>query len=58
MAFFECSQADLLPQAEQSVILLTKERCHTGNINSRHDMYSIKVDKPSEPAATFQICFW
>ena len=58
MAFIECFQADLLPQAEESVILLTRERCRTVNISSKHHMYSIKVEKQSEPASTFQICFW
>ena len=47
-----------LPQAEQSVILLTRERCHAVNIIFGHLTYSIKVKKPSEPAGTFQICFW
>ena len=28
------------------------------NISSRHHTYSIKVRKSSEPAGTFQICFW
>ena len=44
-----------LPQAEQSVTLLTRERCHTVNISSGHLTYSIKVKKLSEPAGTFQI---
>ena len=47
-----------LPQAEQSVILLTRERCHAVNIIFGHLTYSIKVKKPSEPAGTFQICLW
>ena len=28
------------------------------SISSGHRRYSIKVEKPSEPAGTFQICFW
>ena len=44
--------------AEQSIILLTRERCRTVIISSRHHTYSIKVEKLSEPAGTFQICFW
>ena len=36
MAFLECFQTDLLPQAEQSVVLLARERCRTVNISSRH----------------------
>ena len=44
-AFLECFQTDLLPQTEQSVILLTRERCRTVSISSRHHMYSIKVEK-------------
>ena len=58
MAFLECFETDFLPQAEESVILLTRERCRTVNISSRQRMYSIKVEKLSEPAGTFQICFW
>ena len=58
MAFLECFQTDLLPQAEQSVILLARERCRTANISSRHHTYSVKVEKLSEPAVTFKICFW
>ena len=54
----ECFQTDFLPQAEQSVILLARERCRTVNINARHRKYSIKAEKPSEPAITFQIYFW
>ena len=38
--------------------MLTKERCCTVNISSGHHRYSIKVEKPSEPASTFQISFW
>ena len=38
--------------------MLTSERCHTVNISSRHDTYSVKIEKLSEPEATFQICFW
>ena len=41
-----------LPQVEQSVILLTRERCYTVNISSRHRKYSINGDKPSNPAGT------
>ena len=47
----------LLLQAEQSAILLARERCRTVNITYRHT-YSIKVEKLSEPASTFQTCFW
>ena len=28
------------------------------SISSRHRTYSIKVEKLSEPAGTFQVCFW
>ena len=28
------------------------------SISSRHRTYSIKVEKPNEPAVTVQICFW
>ena len=52
------SNCCFLSQAEQNVILLTRERCHTVNISSGHLTYSIKVKKPSAPADTFQICFW
>ena len=55
--FLECFQNDLLTEAEQSVILLTRENCCTVNINYRHYMYSIKVEKPSEPVSIFEICF-
>ena len=37
--------------------MLTGERCHTVNISSRHDTYSIKVETSSGPAGTSQICF-
>ena len=47
-----------MPQAEQRVIVLTSEQCHTVNISCRHDTYSIKVEKSSELTGTFQICFW
>ena len=42
-----------LKQEEQSVVVLTRERCRTANISSRHYMYSIKVEKPNEPAGAF-----
>ena len=58
MAFLKCFQTVFLPQAEQSVILHTRERCHTVNISSRHLTYNIKGEKPSEAEGTFQICFW
>ena len=54
----ECFQIDLLPKAEESVILLTRERYRTVKINSGHHTYSIKVEKPSEPERRFQIWFW
>ena len=57
-AFLECCQTDFLPQPKQSVTLLTRGRCRTVNISSGHHTYSIKVEKPSEPSGTFQICFW
>ena len=50
----ECFQTDVLPQAKQSVILLTKERSHTFNISFRHHTYSIKIEKLSEPAGNFK----
>ena len=53
IAVLECSQTDLLPQTEQSVILLTREKCLTVSVGFRHHTYSIKVEKPSEPASTF-----
>ena len=42
------SDRSFTTQAEQSVILLTRERCLTVIISSRHHTYSIKVEKQSE----------
>ena len=57
MAFLECFQTDVLPQAQQSVTLLTRERYRIVKISSRHHTYSFKVEKPSELACTFQVHF-
>ena len=56
--FLECFRTNFLPHVEQSVILLTRERCRIVNINSRHHTYSFKAEDTGEPAGTFQICFW
>ena len=47
IAFLECFQTAFVPQAELSVVLLTREKCHTVNISSRHLTYRINVKKPS-----------
>ena len=38
VAFLECFQTNISPQAEQSVILLTRERCRIVNIRSTADI--------------------
>ena len=54
----ECFQVGLLPKAEESVILLTRERYRTVKISSGHHTYNIKVEKLGEPEGRFQIWFW
>ena len=39
-------------------VLVLELVLETLSISSRHRTYSIKIEKPSESAATFQICFW
>ena len=58
LQFLECFQTYFLPQGKQSTILLTRKRCRKFNISSGDRTYSVKVEKPSEPTGTFQICFW
>ena len=56
--FLECFQTAVLQQAEYSVILLTDKGVRlivSSSSGARHRTYSIKVEKPSEPAGTFEI---
>ena len=48
MAFLEYFQTDLSPQQNKTLSCLQEKRVTP----------SIRVEKPSEPASTLQICFW
>ena len=56
----ECFQTDLLPQAEQSVILFTRERCRILNISLNLGIIRtvLRLRTRVNLAGTFQICFW
>ena len=60
MAFFKTAFRVIFYHKQSRVLFCLQEKSVTLSISVlyRHHLHGIKVEKPSEPAGTFQICFW